>query len=118
MGALQALRAAGLAAKIPVVGVDGIPEAIAAVAKGEMIATVSSDAYYQGSIGLAMGVCVLTGQVPPPRDWPKEHREFNLKLLVITKDNAKQYLGEPQPSVLAPEWKCDNLWSRSTGKAF
>ena len=66
-GALEALRAAGLAGKIPVVGVDGVAEAVAAVDKGEMVATVSSDGYYQGSIGLAMGVCVLTGQVPPPK---------------------------------------------------
>ena len=40
LGALEALRAAGLAGKIPVVGVDGIPEAIAAVDKGEMVSTV------------------------------------------------------------------------------
>ena len=118
LGALEALRAAGLAGKIPVVGVDGIPEAIDAIAKGEMIATVSSDAYYQGSIGLAMGVCVLTGQVPLPKTWPKEKREFYLKLQVITKDNVAQYRGEPQLSAYLPEWSCANLWNRSTGKAF
>ncbi len=118
LGALEALRAAGLAGKIPVVGVDGIPEAINAIAKGEMTATVSSDAYYQGSIGLAMGVCVLTGQVPLPREWPKEKREFYLKLHVITKDNAGQYRGEPQLSAYASEWDCANLWSRNAGKAF
>jgi ribose transport system substrate-binding protein len=118
LGALEALRAAGLAGKIPVVGVDGIPEAIDAIAKGEMIATVSSDAYYQGSIGLAMGVCVLTGQVPLPKTWPKEKREFYLKLQVITKDNAAQYHKEPSPSSYAREWECANLWNRSTGKAF
>lgn len=118
LGALEALRAAGLAGKIPVVGVDGIPEAIDAIAKGEMSATVSSDAYYQGSIGLAMGVCVLTGQVPLPKTWPKERREFYLKLQIITKANAGQFRGDPQASAYAPEWDCANLWSRSTGKAF
>lgn len=118
LGALEALRAAGLAGTIPIVGVDGIPETIAAIDKGEMIATVSSDAYYQGSIGLAMGVCVLTGQVPLPKDWPKENREFYLKVTVITKDNAKQHLGQPQPSAYAGDWACDKLWTRNTGKAF
>jgi len=118
LGALEALRAVGLAGKIPVVGVDGIPEAIAAVEKGEMVATVSSDAYYQGSIGLAMGTCVLTGQVPLPASWPKEKREFYLKLAVITRDNAAQYLREPQASDYVADWQCDKLWSRSTGKAF
>jgi ribose transport system substrate-binding protein len=118
LGALEALRAAGLAGKIPVVGVDGIPEAIDAIGKGEMSATVSSDAYYQGSIGLAMGVCVLTGQVPLPTAWPKERREFYLKLHVITRANAAQFRAEPQASSYAPLWDCANLWGRSTGKAF
>jgi ribose transport system substrate-binding protein len=118
LGALEALRAAGLAGKIPVVGVDGIPEAIAAVEKGEMVATVSSDAYYQGSIGLAMGTCILTGQTPLPATWPKESREFYLKLVVVTRENAAQYLREPQPSAYVAEWQCDKLWSRSIGKAF
>ena len=118
LGALEALRAAGLAGKVPVVGVDGIPEAIDAIGKGEMIATVSSDAYYQGSIGLAMGVCVLTGQVPPPKTWAKDKRDFNLKLQVITKDNAMQHRGDPQASSYAAEWECNKLWSRSTGQAF
>jgi ribose transport system substrate-binding protein len=118
LGALEALRAAGLAGKIPIVGVDGIPEAIAAVEKGEMIATVSSDAYYQGSIGLAMGTCILTGQVPLPSSWPNQQREFYLKLLVITRDNAAQNLREPEPSTYVDDWQCDKLWSRSTGKAF
>ena len=118
LGALEALRAAGLAGRIPVVGVDGIPEAIEAIRKGEMIATVSSDAYYQGSIGLAMGVCVLTGQVPLPKTWPKEKREYYLKLQVITKDNATRYLSDPQATAYAHEWDCANLWSRSMGKAY
>lgn len=118
LGALEALRAAGLAGKIPVVGVDGIPEAIDAVIKGEMLATVSSDAYYQGSIGLAMGVCVLTGQVALPKAWPREKRDFYLKLQVITKDNARQHRGDPQLSAYEREWDCANLWNRNTGKAF
>jgi ribose transport system substrate-binding protein len=118
LGALEALRAVGLAGKIPVVGVDGIPEAIDAVVKGEMLATVSSDAYYQGSIGLAMGVCVLTGQVALPKDWPREKRDFYLKLQVITKDNARQHRGDPTLAAYEREWDCANLWNRHTGKAF
>ena len=117
LGALEALRAAGLAGKIPVVGVDGIPEAITAISKGEMIATVSSDAFYQGSIGLAMGYCVISGQTPLPKTWPKEKRDFYLKLLVITKDNAAQLMKEPEAASYIDTWKCDGLWSRSTGAA-
>jgi ribose transport system substrate-binding protein len=118
LGALEALRAAGLAGRVPVVGVDGIPEAIAAVARGEMTATVSSDAFYQGSIGLAMGVCVLTGQVPPPRTWSREQRDYYLRVAVITQDNAARYASEPALDDYAAEWRCDRLWSRATGPAF
>ena len=115
LGALEALRAAGLAGRVPVVGVDGIPEAIAAVERGEMTATVSSDAFYQGSIGLAMGVCVLTGQVPLPAAWPRQRREFFLRMIVITRENAARLAQEPSADAYAAEWRCDNLWSRATG---
>jgi ribose transport system substrate-binding protein len=118
LGALEALRAAGLAGQIPFVGVDGIPEAIEAISRGEMVQTVSSDAYYQGSIGLAMGVCVLTGEVPAPAEWTKEQREFYLRLVDINQHNVEQYLKEPDPAAYASDWECDKLWSRNTGAAF
>lgn len=118
-GALEALRAAGLEGKVLVTGLDGTPEAIAAVQSGEMLATAASDGYYQGSIGLAMGYCVLTGQVPPPSEWTKEQREFNLRIVMMNKDNADEYAGEPDPAKYAAEdWACDKLWARSTGPAF
>ena len=118
LGAIEALRAAGLAGKIPVVGVDGIPEAVTSIKNGEMVATVSSDAFYQGSIGLAMGFCVLTGQAPLPQTWSKDRREFYLRLVVITQKNADDYLKPPAVDAYAPEWRCDNLWSRALGPAF
>lgn len=117
LGALEALRAAGLAGKIPIVGVDGIPEAIQAVEKGEMTTTVSSDATYQGSIGLALGYCTVTGQLPLPKDWPAEHRDFYLKLVVINKDNAAKYLADPVADSYVDTWECDKVFSRSTGPA-
>ncbi len=117
LGAVEALRAAGLAGKIPVVGVDGIPEAIQAVDKGEMIMTVSSDATYQGSIGLALGYCIVTGQIPQPKDWPAEQRDFYLKLLQINKENAAQYLVDPVAASYTDTWECDKVFSRSVGPA-
>jgi ribose transport system substrate-binding protein len=117
LGALEALRAAGLAGKIPVVGVDGIPEAIQAVEKGEMLVTVSSDATYQGSIGLALGYCIVTGQLPPAKEWDPENRDFYLKLAVIDKDNASTYLADPKADAYVDTWECDKVFSRSTGPA-
>ena len=35
----------------------------------------------------------------------------------ITKDNAAQFLKEPEASSYVSTWECDKLWSRSTGAA-
>ena len=117
LGALEALRADGRAGKVPVVGVDGIPEAIAAIQRGDMVATVSSDAYYQGSIGFAIGLCVLTGEVAAPVTWSKDHREYYLRLTTITRDNASEFLNEPSAEAYIREWGCDALWGRNAGPA-
>lgn len=71
LGAVDALRSVGKTGKVAVVGIDAVPEAVAAVAGGTMTATVSSDGPWQGGIGLAMGFCAVTGNLdvatlPPP----------------------------------------------------
>ncbi|HSV32369.1 MAG TPA: sugar ABC transporter substrate-binding protein, partial [Atribacteraceae bacterium] len=48
IGAIEALRAHNLAGTVKVSGVDAIPEMITAIQNGEAVATVSSDAYWQG----------------------------------------------------------------------
>jgi len=118
LGALEALREVGKAGTVAVVGIDGIPEAIQAVKDGEFVMTLSSDATYQGSIGLAMGYCVLTGQVPPPAEWPKEQRMFYLTPAAIDASNVDIYLADPNPEDYADTWTCDGLWSRSLGPSF
>lgn len=43
MGSLEALRAKGLAGKVPVAGADAIPEMLEAIKNGEAVATASTD---------------------------------------------------------------------------
>jgi ribose transport system substrate-binding protein len=118
-GAIEALRATNLAGKIPLNGLDATPEAVEAIKKKEMVATAGSDGYYQGSIGLAMGYCVLTGQVPPPSEWRKEDREFYLRIMVVNAENAEKMSGDPDPAVYAAnDWPCDKIFGRNTGPAF
>ena len=118
-GAVEALRAVGLAGKIPVVGVDGVAEAVSLIQKGEMVSSVSSDGYYQGSIGLAMGVCILTGEVELPKEWRPEDREFFLRLVLITKENAGKFARDADPAdYIETDWECDKLFARNTGPAF
>ncbi len=118
LGALEALREAGKAGQVFVVGVDGIPEAIQAVKDNEFVATMSSDATYQGSIGLAMGYCILTGKVPQPAQWTKDQRMFYLTPVLIDSSNVDKYLADPNPDDYASTWSCDGLWSRSTGPSY
>lgn len=118
LGALEALREKGLAGKVLVAGIDGIPEAVKAVKDGEFAMTIASDATYQGSIGFALGYCLLTGEIPLPKDWKNEQRMFYLTLAVITKENVDKFLSDPKPADYESTWKCDGLWSRSTGPSY
>jgi ribose transport system substrate-binding protein len=118
IGALEALRAAGLAGKIPLVGFNAIPEALNAVANGEMVMTATSDAAYQGSIGFAMGYCILTGKVPPPEEGAHEQRMFFLTPVMIDSSNVDSFLAPPAASDYEGDWSCEGLWDRSIGPSF
>ncbi|MGJ7042432.1 ribose transport system substrate-binding protein [Shinella sp. BE166] len=112
-GALEALRAEGLAGKVPVVGIDGIKAAVDAVRSGEFACTITSDPFWQGGIGLALGLAALTKKLDPTAE-PPEHREFYGKVVAITKDNVEEYYKtnvEAQPTI---DW--NDLWGRVVGQ--
>lgn len=112
LGALEALRSAGLAGKVPVVGVDATPDGLAAVAKGEMVATVASDAYWQGSAPFAMGVQVLSGTLTVA-SLSQDKREFYGKTTLITKDNVAEFQAPADPANYAADWA--DPWARAQG---
>ena len=113
LGALEALRSAGLAGKVPVVGVDATPDGLAAVAKGEMVATVSSDAYWQGSAPFAMAVQILTGKLTVA-SLGQDKREFYGKTTLITKANVAQFQAAADPANYAADWA--DPWARDQGQ--
>jgi len=106
-GALEALRAQGLAGKIPIVGIDGIKAAVDAVKAGEFVCTVTSDPYWQGGIGLSMGLQAYKHAFDPAKE-PKLHREFNAKTIKVTKDNVEDYIKTNVASHPSYDWT--NLW--------
>jgi len=111
-GALEALRAEGLAGKVPVVGIDGIKTAVDAVRTGEFACTITSDPFWQGGIGLAISYAALTKKIDPTTE-PADHREFYGKVVAITKDNVEEYYKnniESQPTI---DW--NDLWGRVVG---
>jgi len=65
LGAIEALEAAGR--RVPLVGVNAIPEAIAAIKSGKLLATVSFDAMHISSIATEAAVRHLRG-LPVPRE--------------------------------------------------
>lgn len=90
-GAVQALDAAGLKGKIPVVGVDANTDVVEMIRDGYATATVSSNGWLQGGYTLAITYAAWAGLFDVA-DMPAEYREFATPSILITKDNAEEYL--------------------------
>ena len=84
LGALQGARQFDLVGKLHMSGVDGLPEALSAIKKGELDATVFQDPEGQGSGGV--WACYLTVKgVHLPKD-------LLIPFTVVTKDNVDEFL--------------------------
>lgn len=85
LGAIQALSKAGILDDVLVGGVDATPDALAAMADGELNVTVFQDAFGQGSGGVDMIVAMNNGDpVPSILDVP-----FQL----VTSENMDEFVG-------------------------
>lgn len=93
MGALEALRARGLAGKVKVAGIDAIPEMIDAIARGEAAATVSPDPLWQGGMGLSIALAAKQGKIKVS-ELPHSKRQWIASSLLITRDNINDYIGK------------------------
>ncbi|MCY1274517.1 D-xylose ABC transporter, D-xylose-binding protein [compost metagenome] len=112
MGALEALRGEGLAGAIPVVGIDGIQQAVEAIRTGEYVASASLDPFWLGSMGLALGYAAKTGRLDPAKE-PHEHREFYVRPQLITRDNAEAFYAANFQGT--PVVDTNDFWSRVAG---
>jgi ABC-type sugar transport system substrate-binding protein len=90
LGVTDAVGAAGRRGQVAVVGLDGIPEALAAVRKGGMSATVAQYPYAIGQLGIeACLAAVQGGSVPANVDAPVQ---------IVTKKNvARAQANFPEP---------------------
>lgn len=68
VGAMKAIAESGQKGKITVVGYDNIPDVKAALASGELAATIEQHPDLMGRYGARMAVGVLNGQVPAGGD--------------------------------------------------
>jgi ribose transport system substrate-binding protein len=93
LGAIEAIRAAGLTGKVAVTGIDGIGEMLNAVAAGEAAATVLNDSYWQGGMGLALAYAAKTGQIDLKKT-PKEKRQYFAKAVEVDQSNVKEIIAK------------------------
>jgi inositol transport system substrate-binding protein len=84
MGAVKALTDAGLKEKVVVVSIDAIPDALQAVQKGTLDATVFQNAEQQGAKAIETAIKIAKGQ-------PYE-KEVLIPFQLVTKDNLAKFM--------------------------
>ncbi|MBE9464194.1 sugar ABC transporter substrate-binding protein [Dyadobacter subterraneus] len=84
LGVVKALEAAGLKNKIIVVSIDAIPDALQAVKKGTLDATVYQNAKQQGSTAIENAVKAAKGE--------KFEKEVLIPFQLVTKENLAEFL--------------------------
>lgn len=83
IGALNALDGRGMK-DVPVVGVDGVHDALQAVKEGKMTATVFQNAKKQGETVIEMAIKAAKGETID--------KQYQIPFELVTKDKADQYL--------------------------
>lgn len=103
-GVIEALRAEGLAGKIPVVAYDGAAQAIDYLLSGELLATVYTNPHWGGGIALALAYYASTGAFKPSEE-PQEHREFYGPTILITPKDAADFKAKYVDATPTYDWK-------------
>jgi inositol transport system substrate-binding protein len=80
LGAMAAVQQVGLLGKMPMCGVDGLPEALAAIKAGNLAATVFQNPEGQAAGGLTAAVWFLDGATPP--------KEILIPFILVTPENV------------------------------
>jgi ABC-type sugar transport system substrate-binding protein len=90
LGVARAVAEAGRTERVAVVGVDGIEDALMAIERGSMSATVSQYPYTIGSLGVDACLAAAAGKPLPAR--------VNAPIQVVTKQNVERAKAKfPQP---------------------
>ena len=93
LGITRAVANAGKTGQIAVISVDGNPDALTAVANGELAATVAQYPYVIGQMGVDACTAAASGATLPAK--------VDAPVQVVTKDNAQQAI-ESAPKPPAP----------------
>lgn len=95
VGIVEALHAAGRGGKTKVVGIDGIPDAIQAIAEGKMFATADFSGHDQSYLAVQAAARHLKGEPVP--------KEIMLPVFIIDKANVNTVSKTPEERT-KPSW--------------
>ena len=95
VGIAEALIGAGRGGQARVVGIDGIPDATAAIAAGKMFATADFSGHDQAYLAVTAAVRHLRKQ-PVPKD-------VSLPVVIIDKSNVQTFMRTPEERAV-PSW--------------
>jgi ribose transport system substrate-binding protein len=95
VGIAEALAAAGRGGKTKVIGIDGIPDATAAIAAGKMFATADFSGHDQSYLAVTAAVRHLRKQPVP--------KEIQLPIVIIEKSNVQPFMKTPEERAV-PNW--------------
>lgn len=109
MGSLEALRAKGLAGKVPVAGADAIPEMLEAIKNGEAVATASTDPLWQAGQGLAIALAAKKGKIDVAK-LPENKREWEAPSVMVNTENIDWFIENYIDT--HPAYDYDNYWGR------
>jgi len=93
MGAIQALKEAGLAGKVLVTGTDGNPEAFDAIKAGYMTSTEFQDSRYQAQFGLSMALAAKQGKLDVKK-LPAKYRSWMIPGVKVNRENVDEFVDE------------------------
>jgi ribose transport system substrate-binding protein len=95
VGVVEALEAAGRAGKTKVVGIDAIPDAVAAIAQGRMLASADYSGHDQGYLAVTAAVKHLRGERVP--------KEIALPVVIVDRTNVQKWQ-LPLEEKPVPDW--------------
>ncbi|WP_386689615.1 galactose/glucose ABC transporter substrate-binding protein MglB [Lonepinella sp. MS14437] len=91
MGALEAVKAHGK--KLPVFGVDALPEVLQLIKKGEVAGTVLNDGVNQAKVLVQLADNLAKGKAPTEgADFKLENRVVRIPYVGVDKDNLDKFL--------------------------
>ena len=110
-GALEALRAEGMAGTTKVGGYDGTSQAVELIQKGEMTVTVDTNPFWAGGALSSLAYHAAIGTFNPSEE-PREHREFFGPSIMVTEADAAAFKANFIDA--KPEYDWSDFWGPTT----